>query len=67
MISRRENIKQVIIQEEALNAMMKRKRYSLYLEDIEDRRTAKKAYNVLKEKKLAKQIYVTNIHNTRRR
>lgn len=61
-----ENIKQVMIQEGALNAMMSGSGPTVF-GIFEDRRTAKKAYNVLKEKKLAKQIYVTNIHNTRRR
>lgn len=61
-----ENIKQVMIQEGALNAMMSGSGPTVF-GIYEDRRTAKKAYNVLKEKKLAKQIYVTNIHNTRRR
>ena len=61
-----ENIKQVMKQEGALNAMMSGSGPTVF-GIFEDRRTAKKAYNVLKEKKLAKQIYVTNIHNTRRR
>ena len=61
-----ENIKQVMIQEGALNSMMSGSGPTVF-GIFEDRRTAKKAYNVLKEKKLAKQIYVTNIHNTRRR
>lgn len=61
-----ENIKQVMIQEGALNATMSGSGPTVF-GIFEDRRTAKKAYNVLKEKKLAKQIYVTNIHNTRRR
>lgn len=61
-----ENIKQVMKQEGALNAMMSGSGPTVF-GIFEDRRTAKKAYDVLKEKKLAKQIYVTNIHNTRRR
>lgn len=61
-----EKIKQVMKQEGALNAMMSGSGPTVF-GIFEERKTAKRAYNMIKEKKLARQIYVTNVYNTRRR
>lgn len=61
-----EEIKNVMKQEGALNAMMSGSGPTVF-GIFADRRTAKKACYVIREKKLARQIYLTNIHNTRRR
>lgn len=61
-----EEIKNVMKQEGALNAMMSGSGPTVF-GIFADRRTAKKACYAIREKKLARQIYLTNIHNTRRR
>lgn len=61
-----EKIKQVMKQEGALNAMMSGSGPTVF-GIFEERKNAKRAYNMIKEKKLARQIYVTNVYNTRRR
>lgn len=61
-----EEIKQTMKQEGALNAMMSGSGPTVF-GIFEDKKTAKRAYDRMREKKLAKQIYLTNIHNTRRR
>ena len=61
-----EEIKRTMKQEGALNAMMSGSGPTVF-GIFEDRKTAKRAYDKMREKKLAKQIYLTNIHNTRRR
>ena len=61
-----EEIKNVMKQEGALNAMMSGSGPTVF-GIFADRRTAKKACYAIREKKLARQIYLTNIHNTRSR
>ena len=61
-----EEIKRTMKQGGALNAMMSGSGPTVF-GIFEDRKTAKRAYDKMREKKLAKQIYLTNIHNTRRR
>lgn len=61
-----EEIKQVMKKAGALNAMMSGSGPTVF-GIFRDRKTAKEAYMALKRKRLAKQMYVTNVHNTRRR
>lgn len=61
-----EEIKNVMKEAGALNAMMSGSGPTVF-GIFKDRKTAKKAYSAMKEKKLAKQLYLTNVHNTRRR
>ncbi|MEF9941423.1 MAG: 4-(cytidine 5'-diphospho)-2-C-methyl-D-erythritol kinase [Lachnospiraceae bacterium] len=50
----------------ALNAMMSGSGPTVF-GIFRDRKTAKEAYHTIKEQGLAKQVYVTNIHNARRK
>lgn len=61
-----EEIKTVMKNEGALNAMMSGSGPTVF-GIFEEKRTAKKACDAIREKKLAKQLYLTNVHNTRRR
>lgn len=61
-----EKIKGVMKQEGALNAMMSGSGPTVF-GIFSERKYAKQAYNVIREKRLARQIYLTSIHNTRRR
>lgn len=61
-----DRIKQVMKREGAQHAMMSGSGPTVF-GIFEDRKSAKRAYRVLREKKLAKQIYLTGIHNTKRR
>ncbi|MEF9945289.1 MAG: 4-(cytidine 5'-diphospho)-2-C-methyl-D-erythritol kinase [Lachnospiraceae bacterium] len=61
-----QTIKQVMKEEGALNAMMSGSGptvFGLFAE----RGQARRAYQAIRKKKLVKQLYLTNIHNTRRR
>lgn len=61
-----EKIKDVMKEQGALNAMMSGSGPTVF-GVFEDRQTAKKAHRRLKELKIAKQVYLANVHNTRRR
>lgn len=61
-----ERIKNVMKQEGALNAMMSGSGPTVF-GIFSERKYARQAYNAIREKKLARQIYLTSIHNTRRR
>lgn len=61
-----EELKNVMKEAGALNAMMSGSGPTVF-GIFKDRKTAKKAYSAMREKKLAKQLYLTNVHNTRRR
>lgn len=61
-----EEIKNVMKQSGALNAMMSGSGPTVF-GIFKDRKTAKKAYAAMKEKHLVKQLYLTNVHNTKRR
>lgn len=61
-----EEIKNVMKEAGALNAMMSGSGPTVF-GIFEDRKTARKAYLKMREKRLAKQVYLTNVHNTRRR
>lgn len=60
-----EEIKDCMKKAGALNAMMSGSGPTVF-GIFEDRKTARSAYQKLKKQKLAKQIYVTNIHNAGR-
>lgn len=59
-------IKEQMLKEGALNALMSGSGPTVF-GIFDDKGKAKKAQKMLKEKNLAKQIYLTNVHNTRRR
>ncbi len=61
-----ERIKDVMKEQGALNAMMSGSGPTVF-GIFEDCQTAKKAQRRLKELQIAKQVYLANIHNTRRR
>ena len=61
-----EKIKDVMKEQGALNAMMSGSGPTVF-GVFEDRQTAKKAHRRLKDLKIAKQVYLANVHNTRRR
>ena len=62
-----EKIKDVMKEQGALNAMMSGSGPTVF-GVFEDRQTAKKAHRKnVKELKIAKQVYLANVHNTRRR
>lgn len=61
-----EEIKDVMKKNGALNAMMSGSGPTVF-GIFKDRRTARRAYQKVKEKNLAKQIYLTNVHNTKGR
>lgn len=61
-----ERIKSVMKQEGALNAMMSGSGPTVF-GIFSERKYARQAYSAIREKKLARQIYLTSIHNTRRR
>lgn len=61
-----EEIKDVMKEAGALNAMMSGSGPTVF-GIFKDKKTAKKAYAAVKEKRLAKQVYLTNVHNTKRR
>lgn len=61
-----EQIKNVMKQEGALNAMMSGSGPTVF-GIFSERKYAKQAYNAIRENRLARQIYLTSIHNTRRR
>lgn len=61
-----EKIKDVMKEQGALNAMMSGSGPTVF-GVFEDRQIAKKAHRRLKELKIAKQVYLANVHNTRRR
>lgn len=61
-----EEIKNAMKEAGALNAMMSGSGPTVF-GIFSDRKTAKQAYAAVKEKGLAKQLYVTNVHNTKRR
>lgn len=59
-------IKNIMKREGALQAMMSGSGPTIF-GIFEDRKTAKRAYRALREKNMAKQIYLTGVHNTGRR
>lgn len=61
-----EEIKNVMKEQGALNAMMSGSGPTVF-GIFENRRTARKAQAKLRERKIAKQIYLANVHNTRRK
>ena len=61
-----EKIKKVMKDAGALNAMMSGSGPTVF-GIFTDRKAAKKAYGEIRKKGLAKQVYVTNVHNTRGR
>ena len=61
-----EKIKQCMKEGGALNAMMSGSGPTVF-GIFEDRKQAKKAAARIKETRLAKQVYVTNVHNARRK
>ena len=61
----RDRIKQVMKDCGALNAMMSGSGPTVF-GLFENKMAARKAQRVIREKELAKQVYVTNIHNARR-
>ena len=61
-----EKIKQTMKDAGALNAMMSGSGPTVF-GIFTDRKTAKHAYTEIRRKRLAKQVYVTNVHNTRGR
>ena len=61
-----EKIKKVMQDAGALNAMMSGSGPTVF-GIFTDRKAAKKAYAEIRKKRLAKQVYVTNVHNTRGR
>lgn len=61
-----EKIKQCMKEGGALNAMMSGSGPTVF-GIFEDRKQAKKAAARIKEAGLAKQVYVTNVHNARRK
>lgn len=61
-----EEIKAVMKEAGALNAMMSGSGPTVF-GIFTQRQAARKAYQMLRKKQLAKQIYLTNVHNTKRR
>ena len=61
-----DQIKEMMIKEGALNAMMSGSGPTVF-GLFEDRQSAKRAAQKIKEQKLAKQVYVTSIHQARRK
>lgn len=61
-----EQIKDAMKEAGAVNAMMSGSGPTVF-GIFKNRKTAKEAQSKIREKKLAKQVYVTNIHNARRR
>lgn len=61
-----EKIKKVMKDAGALNAMMSGSGPTVF-GIFTDRKSAKQAYAEIRKKRLAKQVYVTNVHNTRGR
>ncbi len=61
-----EDIKNVMKEAGALNAMMSGSGPTVF-GIFDDRNTAKKAQNQLREMNIAKQVYLANVHNTRRK
>lgn len=61
-----EKIKKVMKDAGALNAMMSGSGPTVF-GIFTDRKAAKQAYGEIRKKRLAKQVYVTNVHNTRGR
>lgn len=61
-----EQIKNIMKREGALHAMMSGSGPTVF-GIFEDRKSAKRAYRALREKNMAKQIYLTGVHNTGRR
>lgn len=61
-----DRIKNVMKEQGALNAMMSGSGPTVF-GIFEDRQTAKKAQRKIKELQIAKQVYLANVHNTKRR
>ncbi len=61
-----EQIKNIMKREGALHAIMSGSGPTVF-GIFEDRKSAKRAYRALREKNMAKQIYLTGVHNTGRR
>lgn len=61
-----DEIKKVMKEGGALNAMMSGSGPTVF-GIYDDRRKAKAAASKIREQKLARQVYVTNVHNARRR
>lgn len=61
-----EQIKDIMKEAGAVNAMMSGSGPTVF-GIFRDRKTAKEAQSKIREHKLAKQVYVTNVHNARRR
>ena len=61
-----EDIKKLMLENGALNAMMSGSGPTVF-GLFEDRQSAKRAAQKIKEQKLAKQVYVTSIHQARRK
>ena len=60
------DIKQQMMQSGAVNALMSGSGPTVF-GIFEDRQTAKKAQRKIKELQIAKQVYLANVHNTKRR
>ena len=61
-----DQIKKMMIKEGALNAMMSGSGPTVF-GIFEEKATARKAADAIRDARLTKQVYVTNIHNARRK
>lgn len=59
-------VKKMMIKEGALNAMMSGSGPTVF-GIFEEKATARKAADAIRDARLTKQVYVTNIHNARRK